>query len=155
MFRLIRTTHLKTITRPFIPIRPLSTTSGNQDNHDNHGQKGDKYNSYKKLVLAAPVAAFAIDKKSSNEDETTCKTEKEKFDINEKENAQNEQNEQTELIENLPKLMEVNFKDGHKHDKCGFIAFHKQDDISRRGIWWIQVAAKIFEAFLSYSYPNE
>ena len=29
---------------------------------------------------------------------------------------------------NLPKLLSVGFKDEDKHDKCGFIAFHKQDD---------------------------
>ena len=36
--------------------------------------------------------------------------------------------------ENLPELMTVNFKDNlyysHKHDECGFIAFHKQNDDS-------------------------
>ena len=34
------------------------------------------------------------------------------------------------IKENLPKLIGVNFKDGRKHDKCGFIAFHKCDGSS-------------------------
>ena len=42
--------------------------------------------------------------------------------------SNSDESKQMHIKENLPKLMEVNFKDGHKHDKCGFIAFHKQDD---------------------------